>query len=541
MTKIVYAVGVVLALTSGEAASPPARPAAAPTAPAAATKLSPFETRADLTPQCPIDQFVFAKFKQFGIQPAHLSSDAAFLRRAYLDVIGTLPTAREAREFLDSKDAGKRAALVDRLLARDEFADYWANKWSDLLRVKAEFPINLWPRAAQAYHQWIWASMKANKPYDQFARELLTANGSNFRDPAVNFYRAMQNKDPLSIAQTVALTFMGARADKWPKDRLAGMAAFFSRIGYKETSEWKEEIVFFDPERIAAKNTNAVACAVTTFPDGTPAACAPDRDPRELFADWLVKPANPWFTRAIANRVWFWLLGRGIIHEPDDIRADNPTTNPELLEYLEQETIRARYDLKHLFRLILNSKTYQLSCIAKDTRTGAEMYFAHYPMRRLDAEVLADALNHVTGTTEKYTSAIPEPFTFIPEKQRSIALPDGSIGSPFLELFGRPPRDTGQETERNSRPTPEQRLHMLNSSHIQKKIQDSPKLQYVARNAKDPTDAVTWLYLMILSRYPTAPEWEAITAHSKTGVKGQESVIDLAWALINSAEFLYRH
>ncbi|MCX6907190.1 MAG: DUF1553 domain-containing protein, partial [Verrucomicrobia bacterium] len=488
----------VLVIALGEAASPPARPAT--------PKLSPFEMQADLTPRGPIDQFVFAKFKQFGIQPVNLSSDAAFVRRAYLDVIGTLPTAKEAKEFLDSKDADKRAALIERLLARDEFADYWTNKWSDLLRVKAEFPINLWPRAAQAYHQWIWASMKSNKPYDRFVRELLTASGSNFRDPAVNFYRTMQNKDPQSIAQTVALTFMGTRADKWPKDRLAGMAAFFSQLGYKETSEWKEEIVFFDPERLAAKNTNTVVSVSPVFPDGAAATLAPDRDPREAFADWLAKPSNPWFTRAIANRVWFWLLGRGIIHEPDDIRADNPTTNPELLEYLCQELINARYDLKHLFRLILNSKTYQLSCIAKDNRPGVEAYFAHYPMRRLDAEVLADAINQITGMSERYTSPIPEPFTFIPEKQRSISLPDGSIGSPFLELFGRPSRDTGQESERNNRATAEQRLHLLNSSHIQKKIQDSPKIQYVIRNAKKPGDAVNWLYLMILSRYPTAAE-----------------------------------
>jgi hypothetical protein len=529
MTKIPFALGLFLGAAFIEAASP------------SAPRPTPFETAADPAPRGPLDPFVFAKFKQYGIQPANPCSDAVFVRRAYLDAIGTLPTAKEAREFLDSKEPDKRAALIERLLARGEFADYWANKWSDLLRVKAEFPINLWPRAAQAYHQWIWASMKSNKPYDRFARELLTASGSNFRDPAVNFYRAMQNKDPQSIAQAVALTFMGARAEKWPKDRLTGLAAFFSHLGYKETSEWKEEIIFFDPDRVAAKNTNAVAIASPMFPDGTPATLAPDRDPREAFADWLTKPSNPWFTRAIANRVWFWLLGRGIIHEPDDIRADNPTTNPELLEYLCQELINARYDLKHLFRLILNSTTYQLSCIARDKRPGVEAYFAHYPMRRLDAEVLTDALNQVTGAGEQYTSAIPEPFTFIPEKHRSISLPDGSIGSPFLELFGRPPRDTGQETERNNRATAEQRLHLLNSSHIQKKIQDSSTLQRATKNAKSPRDAVTWLYLTILSRYPTEQEWQAVAAHSQTGVKGHEAVVDLAWALVNSAEFLYRH
>ncbi|MFA6546031.1 MAG: DUF1549 domain-containing protein, partial [Limisphaerales bacterium] len=311
--------------------------------PTAELGTNPFEMPGDLTPECQVDKLIFGKLQQLGIRPANLCSDAVFVRRAHLDVIGTLPTAREAGEFLDSKDPNKRAALIDRLLTRDEFTDYWANKWCDLLRVKAEFPINLWPNAAQAYHHWIWSSVKSNKPYDRFVRELLTANGSNFRDPAVNFYRAMQNKDPQSIAQTVALTFMGARADRWPNERLAGMAAFFGQIGYKETSEWKEEIVFFDPDRMSVKDTNIVSRATPAFPDGTPATLAGDRDPRAVFADWLTRPANPWFTRSIANRVWFWLLGRGIVHEPDDIRADNPAANPELLGYLEQQLVGARY------------------------------------------------------------------------------------------------------------------------------------------------------------------------------------------------------
>ena len=170
-------------------------------------------------------------------------------------------------------------------------------KWSDLLRVKAEFPINLWPNAAQAYHRWIRTSIKENLPYDQFVRQMLTASGSNFRVPPVNFYRAMQNREPAGIAQTVALTFMGTRADKWPKDRLAGMAAFFTKVGYKSTAEWKEEIVFFDPGKTNAPATNEVAIAAAVFPDGAAAHLSPDQDPREVFADWLIDPKNPWFTQ----------------------------------------------------------------------------------------------------------------------------------------------------------------------------------------------------------------------------------------------------
>ena len=190
----------------------------------------------DQTARNAIDELVFAKLEQCNVQPAAVCSDAVFVRRAYLDVIGTLPTGTRRREFLLDRSPNKRRALIDRLLEREEFADYWAMKWSDLLRVKAEFPINLWPNAAQAYHRWIRTCLKENMPYDQFVREMLTASGSNFRVPPVNFYRAMQNREPQGIAQAVALTFMGTRAEKWPKDRLAGMAAFFSQVGYKSTA-----------------------------------------------------------------------------------------------------------------------------------------------------------------------------------------------------------------------------------------------------------------------------------------------------------------
>ncbi len=459
-----------------------------------------------------------------------------FVRRAYLDVIGTLPTAREAREFLLDQKPDKRRVLIDRLLQADEFADYWAMKWSNLLRVKAEFPINLWPNAVQGYHLWIRNSIKTNKPYDQFVREMLTASGSSFRVPEVNFYRAMQNKEPQGVAQAVALTFMGTRAEKWPRERLAGMASFFSRIGRKQTAEWKEQIILFDLNLAAQGDLAAV------FPDGTAVTIPSEIDPREVFAEWLLSPKNPWFARNIVNRQWSWLLGRGIIHEPDDIRPDNPPANPELLAYLEQELVAARYDLKHVFRLILNSRTYQLSPVPPRDTPEARAHFAFYPLRRLEAEVLIDALCQITGTTEKYSSPIPEPFTFIPENQRTIALADGSITSSFLEMFGRPPRDTGLESERNNRPSPAQRLHLLNSSHIQRKIEQGRKLQAVIQSGNSLRDTATELYLTILSRQPTMDELKRLDAYAQSGVaKGREVLVDLAWTLINSSEFLYRH
>jgi hypothetical protein len=513
----------------------PALAAAAPTPQGAQ---NPYEQPGSVTPRGRIDELVFARLKRSGIEPARLCSDAVFVRRAYLDAIGTLPTAQEARAFLSDSDPNKRNALVDRLVEREEFADYWAMKWSDLLRVKSEFPINLWPNAVQAYHGWIRASLRQNLPYDRFVRELLTSSGSNFRVPPVNFYRAVQGRDPETIARAVALTFMGTRAERWPMERLLGMAAFFSAIGYKSTGEWKEEIVLFDPAKAAASGASRAA----VFPDGEPARVPADVDPRAVFADWLVAPKNPWFARNVVNRIWSWLLGRGIVHEPDDIRADNPPSNPELLAFLEQELVAARYDLKHIFRLILSSQVYQLSSVHGSSSAESTAQFAYYPLRRLDAEVLIDSVCQITGTTEQYSSPIPEPFTFVPENQRSISLADASITSPFLETFGRSARDTGLESERSNRPTASQRLHLLNSSHIQLKIQQSAKIRTLLQAGGGPRESIGSLYLTILSRFPTDEELKVAGAYFDANPGNRAAAAaDLVWALLNSSEFLFRH
>lgn len=503
----------------------------------AAAALTPYEAESTTTPETQIDKIVFARLKQLGIEPANPCSDTAFVRRVYLDIIGTIPTPAETIAFVKDAKPDKRALLIDKLLEREEFADYWSMRWADLLRIKAEFPVNLWPNAVQAYHHWVRAGIKANKPYDQFVRELLLASGSNFRDPAVNFYRSVQGHEKVGIAQAVALTWMGMRAENWPKERLAGMSAFFCQIGFKSTAEWKEEIVYWDPDK--GPTTKPITA---TFPDGTTVQLPPDRDPREVFVEWFVRPENPYFTRNIANRAWCWLQGRGVIHEPDDIRPDNPPANPELLAYLEKELIASKYDLKHLFRLILNSRTYQLASVPRSKDPRAEANFAFYPIRRLDAEVLIDAVNQITGGTEKYVSPIPEPFTYIPETQRSIALADGSINSPFLEMFGRPARDTGWESERNNKPSAAQRLHFLNSSNVQRKIEDSKQLQAIWAGKGGMKEITGNLYMLILSRQPTEEEVKAAEAYVTSGhANGREGVIDITWALLNSVEFLYRH
>ena len=499
-----------------------------------------FESQAEPTVQNRIDDILFAHWKKSGIEPANLCSDSVFVRRAYLDVIGTLPTADEVTSFLADKTPDKRSRLIELMLEREEFADYRAMRWADLLRVKAEFPINLWPNAAQAYYLWIRDSLRENKPYDVFVRELLTSSGSNFRVAPVNFYRANPDKEPETIVRAVALTLMGERSDNWPKGRLDGMMTFFSYVGFKPTREWKEEIVFFDLARAIEQLQGEGPLAV--FPDGTQVRLSADRDPRRVFADWLIRPDNPCFTRNIVNRIWYWLMGRGIVQEPDDFRPDNPPSHPELLAFLQAELVAAKFDLKHIYRLILNSTAYQLASVSGDGDAAAADNFACYRIRRLEAEVLVDALCQITGTTEKYSSQIPEPFTFVPESQRTIALADGSITSPFLEMFGRPSRDTGLESERNNKPTPEQRLHFLNSSHVQRKLRSGPKIREVIYSNRRQDQIARELYLMILSRYPTDAELKIIAEYSRSdAVEGRECLEDLAWALINSAEFLHRH
>jgi len=485
-----------------------------------------------------IDHAVSSKLATLGLKPARLCSDHVFVRRVFLDMLGKLPTAEEARKFLEDEHRDKRDALIERLFDRKEFADYWAMHWSDVLRVKSEFPINLWPNAAQAYHEWIWTSMRQNKPYDQFVRELMTSSGSNFRVPAVNFYRAVQNREPDELAEAVALAFMGTRTENWPKQQLDGMAAFFSCVGFKRTAEWKEEIVYFDTQSFEKQSSRPAM-----FPDGKATRISSAEDPRQLFADWLVAKDNPWFARAIVNRIWYWLFGRGIVHEPDDFRAGNPPSNEELLRLLADELVARDFDLRHIIRMILRSKTYQRSYVAKAHHAASAANFASYPLRRLDAEVLIDALCQVTGTTESYSSAIPEPFTFVPERHHATELPDGSITSPFLEMFGRPPRDTGFASERNNHSTPAQRLHFLNSSHVLQKIERGPMLRELLRaNRGNPRQAVDELYLTTLSRFPTEDERRLLQRlTSNRRYISRATFVDLTWALINTAEFQYQH
>lgn len=548
---------------------------------------SPYEKGENFASNGKIDELQLANLEKHGIKPAKISSDSAFLRRVYIDLIGTLPTMLETTKFLSDKSADKRSKLIESLLERKEFALYWSLKWGDILRVKSEFPINLWPNAVQAYSHWIWNAVQTNMPYDKFARELLTSSGSNFRDPPVNFYRATEDRSPFGLGKVAVLTFMGSRLQDWPETDRKEIEKLFSRVSYKKTDEWKEEIVFQNPEPIEKFSV--------IMPDGSTIKIHSGTDPRKAFADWLISGSGTeWFAQAAVNRAWFWLFGRGIVHEPDNfvlqknkdgfsfsllgyffgsasnVNMGNPPCNPELLDFLADEFIQSGYDFKVLIKLIANSATYQQSCIPSTDLADAEKYFAAYPVRRLDAEVLADALSYLSETSPQYMSVIPEPFTYIPQEQPTIALDDGSITSSFLENFGRPARDTGYLMERNNETTYSQRLFLLNSTVIQNKVMNTPFLKNILKDANgDAETVVKQIYLLVLSRYPTAEEFDTILqnyaeadltkpqAQGKKPAKNDKQVNEnkkkrrlknvnnscrqIIWALVNSREFLFRH
>ena len=501
-----------------------------------------------------VDELCLAQEKQLGCPPSDLCTDAVFLRRVYLDTIGILPTPDEARAFLSDRAPDRRSRLIDRLLERDEFADFWAMKWGDLLRIKSEFPVVLWPKGVQTYYRWVRDSLAANKPYDQFARELVAATGSDFRSGPSNFLRAVNNKDPQTIGETTALIFMGARIgcarchgdpyENWTLSDDLGNAAFFAGVKFKGTEEWKEEIVYDDPDAVLL-DPRTRAVVPPRFLDGTvPAtdASATRLSPREAFARWLTSPDNPWFTRCIANRVWFWLMGRGLVNEPDDLRPTNPPTNPQLLDYLAHELVNNRYDLKSLYRLILNSRTYQLSSAPTRWNQDDTICFSHYATRRLESEQLLDAICQVTGTHESFSSIIPEPYTHLPADTRSEQVADGSIDTAFLELMGRPPRDTPYESDRCSRISIRQVLHLLNSSEIESKITSGTRLNGLITAGKTDSDIIDELYLAALSRFPTDRERQTAIAYLVSHKTARSQALqDILWAILNTKEFIFDH
>ena len=466
-----------------------------------------------------------------------LCPDEIFIRRLSLDITGIQPPSDQVRHFFGNSDPGKRAELIDSLLNSDGFVDYQVLKWGDLLRCKSEFPSNLWPNAVQAYSRWMKESIRGNIPYDQFVRELLISSGSNFRSPEVNFYRAFQVRDPKNIAESVALLFLGMRPEsKFGENKFPGdLSPFFSQLKYKKSEEWKEEFVYIDKDLLPNIFT-------IIMPGGDKIVLREKTDFRISFVDWLTDKRNPLFAKVMVNRIWFWLMGTGIVNDPDDFREGNKPSDPELLAFLESELKGHDYDIRYLFRLILNSKTYQRSAIANEKNNADEIFFSHYKIRRLTAEQLIDAICDITGIPEIYSSRAPEPFTFLPKDTRAVQVEDGTISTPVLEMFGRPSRDISYERDRNNHLTMKQVLYLLNSTQITDKINKSKKLKLLTDRTESKEKLIGEIYLLILNRFPLQSETATILKWFSANKKDKyQNTSDLVWALINTKEFLFIH
>ncbi len=516
-----------------------------------------------------IDDLVLTKLKELSIEPSPLSSDSEFIRRVYLDAAGILPEPGEVQSFLEDTHADKRARVIDALLARPEFVDYWTYKWSDLLLVSSK---NLQSNAMWAYYNWIRDSVAADKPWDQMAREILTASGNTLSNGAANYY--VLHKNPVDLTENVALTFMGfsitcARChnhplERWTQKDYYQMANLFSRVATKNGSERGDFIVY--PAHSGEINHPRLNIPLAPRPlDGQPIALDADVDRRRVFADWLVSPENPFFARAMVNRVWKNFMGRGLVEAVDDIRDANPPSNPALLTALTGDFVAHHFDVKQLARTIMNSSTYQLTSVPTASNAGDLKYHSHYLAKRLPAEVILDAIGQVTG--------VREAFPDYPGR-RALQLPDAAVDSYFLTAFGRPPRITAADSERQQEPSITQALHVINGDTINHKLgAHTGLIQRLLDENADNKTAIERLYLAALSRHPSDEETRTLTSAmdesfaramkeadasgaidardlgedrperpvSRTPPPRRQVLEDLAWAILTGREFLFNH
>ncbi|MCE9527230.1 MAG: DUF1553 domain-containing protein [Planctomycetales bacterium] len=486
-----------------------------------------------------IDQHVYRRLKQLNIVPADVCSDAEFLRRVYLDLIGTLPTADEARRFLADTKSDKRKLLVDELLARPEFADYWALKWADLLRVDRQV---LGHKAAYDEYHWIRESLAKSKPLDQFAREVITAAGPLAENPQGYIFKSATQ--PGQAASTISQVFLGVRIecatchhhpyDRWSQTDYYGMTAYFTQLQQKPTPLGDVLLAVGDP----ATTHPRTGQPITAHPLGRP---MPEKnvagDRRIELAAWLTAADNPWFARNMSNRVWSHMLGRGLVEPVDDFRATNPPSNPELLDALAAHLTTSKFDLRELIRAIAASRTYQHSTKPNATNNRDEQNYSRSLLKRMDAEVLLDAVCQATG--------VPEKFEGVPAGSRAIQLWDSQVDHYFLRLFGRPTRQTVCECERVTEPSVAQVLHMLNSERVQDKLtHENGFVSKLAKRESDNARAADELYLNLFSRLPTDPERQvAVEYLSRAGDSAarRTALEDLAWTMLNSLEFVFNH
>jgi hypothetical protein len=486
-----------------------------------------------------IDDLVFDKLTQLRIEPSGLATDEEFLRRLYLDTIATLPTAEEARAFLRDRDSQKRRKLIDRLLERPEYVDFQTLKLSDLLRVNSLF---LSDEGADRYYRWIHDEVEAGVPYDRFVVELLTGRGSNYRAGPPNYFRITAG--PEELAETTSQTFLGIRLqcakchnhpfEKWTQNDYYSLAAFFARVGRKGGPEFGEEQIYL---RTAGEVTHPKTKKpmAPRYLGGPVAKITGEEDRRAALADWLTSMGNRQFARVATNRIWAELFGRGIVEPIDDFRVSNPPSNGPLLESLAREFSDHGYNVKHLTRLILNSRTYQASSVPTATDARDERHFARALPRRLTAEEAMDAIAQVTGKSDRFGSRRPG--------TRAIQLRDARMGAYFLEVFGRPKREINCACERDMGPNLSQTLHLINGGNLNGKISASDgRLAKMIQGGKNDLDTLNDLYLATLSRYPTPAEMHAALKHVHVAKEKRRAALeDVLWALLNTEEFLYNH
>jgi hypothetical protein len=491
-----------------------------------------------------IDRAAVNRWKALGITPSALSTDSAFIRRVSLDVTGTLPTSAEVKTFVADPEVDKRARLIDRLLARPEYASFFAIKWADILRNKREGRSEV-QFATFNFHDWIRESLDHNMPYDQFVRAILAASGAPETSPPVQWYRKLRETG--AFVDDTAQVFLGMRLqcakchhhpfEKWSQHDYYSFAAFFARVGRK--TDVQAQRAGRDAEVIYTMRSGAVVHPKTGETmtakglGGKVVTVATGEDPRQKLVDWMADPENPFFAKALVNRYWAHFFGRGIVEPLDDMRLTNPPSNPELLDSLAAEFVKTGYDLKALVRTICTSRVYGLGSIPSDSGTSDRQSFArHYP-RRMSAEVLLDAIAQVSG--------VPTAFDGLPAGTRAIDLPDESVGSTFLDAFGRPKRDTSCECERVSDASLSQSLMLLNSADLQSKLSAAgSRAELLAKDPRPEVQKIDELFWSAFARAPSKVEADTAVVHlSKHADNKRTAYEDIIWALVNAKEFQF--
>jgi hypothetical protein len=503
-------------------------------------------------PKTVVDKFTAKKWQELGIAPSGLCTDEQFIRRAYLDITGTLPTAEAVVKFAADADPAKRDKLIDRLLETPEYAYLFANKWADVLRVKRR---NQPDRASGtfAFHSWIRDAIAADKPYDEFVREIITAVGNETESPPTVWYREVGT--PEQFVDDVSQVFLGQRLacanchhhpyERWSQDDYWGLAAFYARVGKKalpipgqpmNNRQGSRQVVYTKANgSVTNKRTGK---PVTMKPlDGGPMEVGAEDDPRVRFAAWLTDPKNPFFARAVANRYWAHFFGRGIVDPLDDMRVTNPPSNPELLDALAQDLVEHHYSLKALVKTICKSRTYQLSAEPNEFNKSDKQSFARYYPKRLPAEVVFDAVCQVTES--------PSDFPGLPKDRhapgRALMLPDEAFQSYFLDVLGRPQRISACECERVNEASLAMTLHLLNSQEVQDKItRPGGRAEKLARDPRPDEQKIAELFLLAVGKRPTPEQMALAKEHLARNAKDKKQAYEnFIWALVNSKAFLF--